>query len=491
MQTNEQNPRGTIKSMLDAANLVAKGSESLMAMIQYLNLRKEYNTKALDLYKSAQQNGSLGFLTVSGADAKGLTDAMRAHGINCMACKYGGEEEDRIAIIYGLEQAKEVSFVRDVYLAAQKKVVHVDKEVLSMFIKEPDVREKRGLSYAELNSIKDRAHLSKTMFATEHNKDGTYTIFYRGEDQKKFDMYFAGMQKEKEGSGKNVFKQEDYDREEREEAVNRVMGDPDKPHFYGSRNGYAAIYVTKEGYYFEKEGQKPAKEFVSRADPYFAEKLCKCFDQMYDIRGVHDQAEELGEAMKNEILHGKKDVCRVKDALGRFGYKNLKEVNEVDLDNKFKMHIKDNDIGPEITEAYYRLKRSVSLYNTVRDGYARPYVSQNEKQLYTAEHEVRMAFERCINTNSTVYRNEAEQYMSGDMGYDEVKEFVDQHKEEIDEILKGRKWSEPYDMPDMGQHAKEGPDDVSKDLGQELGKDPETKADIDIGLDGMDMPPRD
>ena len=102
-----------------------------------------------------------------------------------------------------------------------------------------------------------------------------------------------------------------------------------------------------------------------------------------------------------------------------------------------------------------------------------------------------MAFERCINTNSTVYRNEAEQYMSGDMGYDEVKEFVDQHKEEIDEILKGRKWSEPYDMPDMGQHAKEGPDDVSKDLGQELGKDPETKADIDIGLDGMDMPPRD
>ena len=39
MQTNEQNPRGTIKSMLDAANLVAKGSESLMAMIQYLNLQ--------------------------------------------------------------------------------------------------------------------------------------------------------------------------------------------------------------------------------------------------------------------------------------------------------------------------------------------------------------------------------------------------------------------------------------------------------------------
>ena len=312
------------------------------------------------------------------------------------------------------------------------------------------------------------------MFSAQKNKDGTYSIFYRGEDKEKFDVLFAGVEQEKAKTGKNVYEQADYDRKSREKVVNQVFGEPRKDYFCGNRTGSRSLYVTKEGFYYEQEGKNPVREFVSRKQDDFEQQLCNRIDRIGDpalIKGK--RATELGENLKNSILMGEKKVVTLEEALRKMGYKNLKEIDPKELESKFT---KDPELikDQEMREAYYRLQRSVDLYRTLQESRAdRPNVKDSERQAFEVEHEARMEFETCVNGSGGAYSQAAREYVGGELGADEIKDFVDEHGgERKTDSRMG--WNEPYDIPDyLDRNNDDILDRVQDDHEMDLGADAE------------------
>ena len=478
MQQNyAQNPKADTRMALDAAEAISKGAETFASFMAYLREQSIANSQAKALLQNAVKEGSLSFTeSLYGESLTDFGEMLRKHGVNCVACnvKEGGKDEH--VLLYASSQEAMVSHLREVFLASRDKVFQVEKETLARFTKDMELKEKPGISYSEMCYAKDRAAKNHLMFSAQKKKDGTYSIFYRVEDKDKYDVIFAGVEQERKDAGKKVYEQADYDRKSRESVVNQVFGEPKKDYFCGNATGSKSLYVTKEGFYYEEEGKNPIREFVSRKTDDYEQQLCSRIDRIGNPAMISwKRAMELGGNLKNSILMGEKNVTTLDEALKRMGYKSLREVDSKELEARFRKNpefIRDQ----EMREAYYRLQRSVDLYRTLQESRAdRPYVKDSERQAFEAEHEARMEFETCVNSSRGEYSQAAKEYVGGELGADEIKDFADEHGgEHKTESRMG--WSEPYDIPD---YLDRNNDDI-------LDREQDDK-EIDFGVDAEEM----
>lgn len=460
---NGSNPNGVTRMALGALDALSKGSEAFWAVTHYLSCRMAYNESARELFKSAQKDGDLGFVRVNGASAEEFAKHLRNSGINCMVCRtHQGTKED-YAIVFSIAQEKEVEFQRQVFLASRNKVFQVEKEVLGMFTKEPDLECRKGLTFAEYSSLKERALNNKLMFSVEKSKEGLYTFYFRREDMEQFKVLFSGMEQEqKSREGQKVYEQKNYDRASREKAVNIAIGQPDKEFVMGSPNGKSVIYVNQQGFYFERNGSKTIREFVSRNDDNFSERLCHRMDQMNDVQILKgEQAAEIGRELRYRVLYKNQEkTCSTQEALKTCGFNSIKDVTKDKLDDMEKdiEQMRDSSYA----EAVYRLKCSAALYHTAQEHRSRVYVTETEREAFNAEHQMRMAFERCVTAQPEVYSKEIEKYLDGELGFKDISDFVLRHKDEIEKGVSDKIY-EPYDMPPYKDHQDERERDFQRD----------------------------
>lgn len=471
MTQDHQNVNQHVRSVEQAADTVTRLAETAVSgVMEFLATRSRSNPAARSLAMTVESGGQLGCVVTDSQKAtKDLESMLKKTGIDSVSVRFVQGKDTKFMLLYGMEHHEEVSKIRELYLAAQRKVFQVDKDTLKKFEKE-ELKKVSGLSFSEMCALKERAVKNTLLFTPERCDDGTYTLHYRSEDEQRMSVLISGVRQEKTSTGEKIYGQKDADRKIRQSAVNHIFASPEKDLLVGNYNGNTVLYVNKEGMYYERSGEGGTREFVSRNTPEFERKVCSCIDSIYNPRYISGaKAQMLSRDIRDGIAREDKPIT-VEEALQKFGYRELKQISPEKLSHKVE---EDPSIiqEQEKAEAYYRLQRSVDLYRTKQEGVSRPYVTQTEKEAFEAEHQARVDYEFCLNYGAGDIRQSAENYAHGEISINEMLETL-KHVNKSD-IRRDIMWREPYDIPDyLDQNNNDIVDDFEKDTFiEELGLD--------------------
>lgn len=435
-----QNPKGDITeiahSMESAVQIAGAVTD---AFTQYLESRTYVDPNASYLADYINEGGSLRFMTVAQKDFYKLKDLLNKEGVHSVGFKALQDTgEKTLGVIYPRQEEHRALKAREIYLASQKEIFQVNKDVVQEFSGSKELKEYENLSFSEMVALKTRAMYNGLMFASEKNDiTGTYSVFCREEDVNKMDLLWSGVQQEKTGSGKTIYEEQDFSRKEKETLINSVLVNSQTPVLVGNGNGTQALYINKDGLYYEdRRGEHATRKEVSRKeDKLFEKTLCDCVDRIKRPRCIKGERAEL---LSRDMAERKEmSGFTLDSALKQFGYKSLKDVRHIKMK---KEQLKDEHAA----EAFYVLQRSVDLYRTQQEGASRLHATETDQRIFNTEHQARMDFEFCMNyggSNSTM----AQQYIDGDLSMELVQQFS---KEHVSDIRKNVVWREPYDMPE-------------------------------------------
>ena len=435
-----QNPKGDITEIAHGIeNTVHLASAITDAFTQYLESRSFVDPNSSYLANYLNKGGSLRFMTVAQEDFYNFREILGKEGVHSVGFKALQDTgEKTLGVVYPREEEQRVLKVREMYLASQKEIFQVQKDVVQAFSGNRELKEYENLSFAEMTSLKTRAIYNGLMFASDKNDiTGTYSVFCREEDGKKMDLLWSGVQQERNGVGKVIYEDQNFSRAEKENLIKSALANSQTPVLIGNGNGTQALYINGNGLYYEdRRGENAVRKEVSRKeDKLFEKTLCDCVDGIKKPRCIKGERAEL---LAGDMAERKERLgVNLNDALKQFGYKNLKDVRTVKME---KEQLKDE----HAKEAFYVLQRSVDLYRTQQEGASRLHATETDQRIFNTEHQARMDFELCMNyggSNSTM----AQQYIDGDLSMELVQQFS---KERVSDIRKNVVWREPYDMPE-------------------------------------------
>lgn len=435
------------------------------AILRFLESRSFANRETAIIADYVKKGGQLGCTVArNSADAKEFSRMLQDERIPSTLVKF--EQKDgsaKYGMIYRKEDEDKVAQLREKFLASKHFVFQVSKENLKAFTEHEQFHSFNGMTYAEMYNLRIRLAQNQIMFSLNKKGPNNYTIYTRTEDKKIADLLKAGVQHEKEGSGQNIYKQMDFDREKRQEAVNEVLAGKDVSFLIGNHIGTKILYVDSQGIWFEQDGKYSQREFIPRNNDCFEHKLCEYMDRIGCPKIIKvkmdNEQENLFKRKFHDINTSGNEVMKLQDALKLYGLRDMKDLAMVEKleqpDELLKMKGPEVDLN-ELEAAYCRLRNAKELNQAKLEG-IRPNVSQEERRTFDREQSVRQEYEYCINRGYDGKGSYAEEYKTTSMEQQQMKEnsekiqavFRDTPKHfTVDDMRRKVIFHEAYDMPE-------------------------------------------
>lgn len=477
-----QDPRRDMMAVMGAAQTSAKAFEAVSAAISYyIETRALQDNNAKSLYLYMKKGGQLKMMECEEKDTlRSLMKSCDKLGIAYKECVLEKNGRESYGIIYADKNEGAMNQLRTDYLVANHKVFQVDQDTIRRFNSYQEPVKIKGLDFAEMSFMKDRAVKNGMLFAAEREKDGSYSIYHRTDDKQVFEVLRAGVLQERNGAGKNIYDYMNVQRKNKEDIVNLVHAANGSKFYLSNYNGTHVMMLDENGAYMERiAGKKPVMEFCDRRDPRFEKFVCEQIDRMNAPRLFRDQkAEIMGKELIDRMKSGQTEPMSLQDAQKVLMIKDIRSLRKEELAKLMKKEDL-NDLHK--AEAYYKIQRSIDIMHTKQEGVNMVHPKESEQVAFNAEHEARMNVEIAIGCQgfkagaSGELRSFASQYMDGSITRDQVIQFSEQYNSDIRATMD---WREPFDMPDYLDQNNDGILDEFQDLDRD--KSPEPEVDIEI-----------
>lgn len=476
-----QDPKGDMMAVMGAAQTSAKAFEAVSAAISYyIETRALQDNNAKSLYLYMKKGGQLKIMECEEKDTlRSLMKSCDKLGIAYKECVLEKDGRESYGIIYAEKNESAMNQLRTDYLVANHKVFQVDQDTIRRFNSYQEPVKIKGLDFAEMSFMKDRAVKNGMLFAAERDKDGSYSIYHRTDDKQVFEVLRAGVLQERNGAGKNIYEYMNVQRKNKEDIVNLVHAANGSKFYLSSFNGTHVMMLDENGAYMERiTGKKPVMEFCDRRDPKFEKFVCEQIDRMNAPRVFRDQkAEIMGKELIDRMKSGQTEPMTLQDAQKVLMIKDIRSLRKEELAKLMKKEDL-NDLHK--AEAYYKIQRSIDIMHTKQEGVNMVHPKESEQVAFNAEHEARMNVEIAIGCQgfkagaSGELRSFASQYMDGSITRDQVIQFSEQYNSDIRATMD---WREPFDMPDYLDQNNDGILDEFQDLDRD--KSPELEVDVE------------
>lgn len=476
-----QNPKGDMMAVMGAAQTSAKAFEAVSAAISYyIETRALQDNNAKSLYLYMKKGGQLKIMECEEKDTlRSLMKSCDKLGIAYKECVLEKDGRESYGIIYAEKNESAMNQLRTDYLVANHKVFQVDQDTIRRFNSYQEPVKIKGLDFAEMSFMKDRAVKNGMLFAAERDKDGSYSIYHRTDDKQVFEVLRAGVLQERNGAGKNIYEYMNVQRKNKEDIVNLVHAANGSKFYLSNFNGTHVMMLDENGAYMERiTGKKPVMEFCDRRDPKFEKFVCEQIDRMNAPRVFRDQkAEIMGKELIDRMKSGQTEPMTLQDAQKVLMIKDIRSLRKEELAKLMKKEDL-NDLHK--AEAYYKIQRSIDIMHTKQEGVNMVHPKESEQVAFNAEHEARMNVEIAIGCQgfkagaSGELRSFASQYMDGSITRDQVIQFSEQYNSDIRATMD---WREPFDMPDYLDQNNDGILDEFQDLDRD--KSPELEVDVE------------
>lgn len=476
-----QDPKGDMMAVMGAAQTSAKAFEAVSAAISYyIETRALQDNNAKSLYLYMKKGGQLKIMECEEKDTlRSLMKSCDKLGIAYKECVLEKDGRESYGIIYAEKNESAMNQLRTDYLVANHKVFQVDQDTIRRFNSYQEPVKIKGLDFAEMSFMKDRAVKNGMLFAAERDKDGSYSIYHRTDDKQVFEVLRAGVLQERNGAGKNIYEYMNVQRKNKEDIVNLVHAANGSKFYLSNFNGTHVMMLDENGAYMERiTGKKPVMEFCDRRDPKFEKFVCEQIDRMNAPRVFRDQkAEIMGKELIDRMKSGQTEPMTLQDAQKVLMIKDIRSLRKEELAKLMKKEDL-NDLHK--AEAYYKIQRSIDIMHTKQEGVNMVHPKESEQVAFNAEHEARMNVEIAIGCQgfkagaSGELRSFASQYMDGSITRDQVIRFSEQYNSDIRATMD---WREPFDMPDYLDQNNDGILDEFQDLDRD--KSPELEVDVE------------
>lgn len=476
-----QDPKGDMMAVMGAAQTSAKAFEAVSAAISYyIETRALQDNNAKSLYLYMKKGGQLKMMECEKKGTlRSLMKSCDKLGIAYKECVLEKDGRESYGIIYAEKNEGAMNQLRTDYLVANHKVFQVDQDTIRRFNSYQEPVKIKGLDFAEMSFMKDRAVKNGMLFAAERDKDGSYSIYHRTDDKQVFEVLRAGVLQERNGAGKNIYEYMNVQRKNKEDIVNLVHAANGSKFYLSNFNGTHVMMLDENGAYMERiTGKKPVMEFCDRRDPKFEKFVCEQIDRMNAPRVFRDQkAEIMGKELIDRMKSGQTEPMTLQDAQKVLMIKDIRSLRKEELAKLMKKEDL-NDLHK--AEAYYKIQRSIDIMHTKQEGVNMVHPKESEQVAFNAEHEARMNVEIAIGCQgfkagaSGELRSFASQYMDGSITRDQVIQFSEQYNSDIRATMD---WREPFDMPDYLDQNNDGILDEFQDLDRD--KSPELEVDVE------------
>ena len=476
-----QDPKGDMMAVMGAAQTSAKAFEAVSAAISYyIETRALQDNNAKSLYLYMKKGGQLKIMECEEKDTlRSLMKSCDKLGIAYKECVLEKDGRESYGIIYAEKNESAMNQLRTDYLVANHKVFQVDQDTIRRFNSYQEPVKIKGLDFAEMSFMKDRAVKNGMLFAAERDKDGSYSIYHRTDDKQVFEVLRAGVLQERNGAGKNIYEYMNVQRKNKEDIVNLVHAANGSKFYLSNFNGTHVMMLDENGAYMERiTGKKPVMEFCDRRDPKFEKFVCEQIDRMNAPRVFRDQkAEIMGKELIDRMKSGQTEPMTLQDAQKVLMIKDIRSLRKEELAKLMKKEDL-NDLHK--AEAYYKIQRYIDIMHTKQEGVNMVHPKESEQVAFNAEHEARMNVEIAIGCQgfkagaSGELRSFASQYMDGSITRDQVIQFSEQYNSDIRATMD---WREPFDMPDYLDPNNDGILDEFQDLDRD--KSPELEVDVE------------
>lgn len=457
------------RAATNSVNIASKAASAISeALIRFLDSRSFANREAKILSDYSKNGGQLGCMVVKPEVMKEFKQLLQDEKIPSVGVRF--EQDDgstRNGIVFQKSDQEKVEEIREKLLASKHLVFNISYKNLTSLAKEHELQVYNKLSYAEMCNFKERLIQNQIMFSSEKNGVDRYTIYVRKEDKDSADIMYAGIVKERTGSGKNIYRAMDHERNNRQEAVDKVLADKDATFIIGNYSNKKTLYVDKQGLWYEQEGSMSKREFISRKDEQFEQKLCDFIDRIRNPRVIQKEMDrEDAFRFKEKFDNGsdRKNVMKMEKALNLYGYKNLKELEQVTCIKKpveRMQELGNRDLkGREIYEAAYcRLVTAIALCHTEKDkGYI--FVSEAEREAFKADQELHKQYEYCLIRGYDGKCSMAEKYKEETLSKEEMEKDIQHIQKEkhftVDDMRRAVIWREKYEMPEYVDKDRDG-----------------------------------
>ena len=443
-------------------------SATFDALIRFLESRSFANREAKILSDYVKNGGQLGCMVINPSVMKDFKQMLQDERIASVGIRF--EQDDgstRNGIIFQKKDQEKVEELRERLLASKHLIFNISRANLTSLAKDHELHVYHELSYAEMCNLKERLVQNQVMFSSEKKGTDRYIIYVRKEDKDSADIMYAGVRKERAGSGKNIYKAMDHERNNRQEAVDKVLADKDATFIIGNYSNKKTLYVDKQGLWYEQEGSMPKREFISRKDEQFEQKLCDFIDRIRNPRVIQkemDREDEFRFKEKFDNSPDRENVMQMKNALNLYGYKNLKELEQVTYIKKpveRMQELGNRDLkGREMYEAAYcRLITAMALCHTEKDkGYI--FVSEAEREAFKADQELHKQYEYCLVRGYDGKCSMAEKYKEETLTKEEMEKDIQHIQKEkhftVDDMRRAVIWREKYEMPEYVDKDRDG-----------------------------------
>lgn len=474
-----QDPKGDMMAVMGAAQTSAKAFEAVSAAISYyIETRALQDNNAKNLYLYMKKGGQLKMMECEEKDTlRSLMKSCDKLGIAYKECVLEKDGRESYGIIYADKNEGAMNQLRTDYLVANHKVFQVDQDTIRRFNSHQEPVKIKGLDFAEMSFMKDRAVKNGMLFAAEREKDGSYSIYHRTDDKQVFEVLRAGVLQERNGTGKNIYDYMNVQRKNKEDIANLVHAANGSKFYLSNYNGTHVMMLDEKGAYMERiAGKKPVMEFCDRRDPKFEKFVCEQIDRMNAPRLFRGQkAEIMGKELIDRMKSGQTEPMTLQDAQKVLMVKDIRSLRKEELAKLMKKEDL-NDLHK--AEAYYKIQRSIDIMHTKQEGVNMVHPKESEQVAFNAEHEARMNVEIAIGCQgfkagaSGELRSFASQYMDGSITRDQVIQFSEQYNSDI---LATMDWREPFDMPDYLDQNNDGILDEFQDLDRDKSPEPEVE----------------
>lgn len=476
-----QDPKGDMMAVMGAAQTSAKAFEAVSAAISYyIETRALQDNNAKSLYLYMKKGGQLKIMECEEKDTlRSLMKSCDKLGIAYKECVLEKDGRESYGIIYAEKNESAMNQLRTDYLVANHKVFQVDQDTIRRFNSYQEPVKIKGLDFAEMSFMKDRAVKNGMLFTAERDKDGSYSIYHRTDDKQVFEVLRAGVLQERNGAGKNIYEYMNVQRKNKEDIVNLVHAANGSKFYLSNFNGTHVMMLDENGAYMERiTGKKLVMEFCDRRDPKFEKFVCEQIDRMNAPRVFRDQkAEIMGKELIDRMKSGQTEPMTLQDAQKVLMIKDIRSLRKEELAKLMKKEDL-NDLHK--AEAYYKIQRSIDIMHTKQEGVNMVHPKESEQVAFNAEHEARINVEIAIGCQgfkagaSGELRSFASQYMDGSITRDQVIQFSEQYNSDIRATMD---WREPFDMPDYLDQNNDGILDEFQDLDRD--KSPELEVDVE------------
>lgn len=318
-------------------------------------------------------------------------------GLPVYACVLADRKHKELPLIlFSASEKANLEQIREQYLLEHRYKCQTSLEFLEKLSVKRELVSAEGLDFTQMKALKERAKYHGILFAASGKNDDMYTFYIRAEDKKSFDVMFAGLKREQEGIGKEIYEIEKKNHERMIQQMNLSVASKEQTTLIMNQTGSVCLYLDPKELYYEDMREKRGRKIISRDDKEFERTF---FDLLQRITHPIMLQGENAEHIYHE-----------------------------------REQLKSKDIGALI-------KQSIDLLHTREEGLS--FVHPNIWEIYNAEHEILLNYEYGIIHGGSEMRSMADMYISGEISMAEIKQFepafTAKYKKSID-------WKHPIEL---------------------------------------------